>query len=298
MNQEPNNNLENTQTISNNTQQINLQQTQQLEVQSPTITENTVEIQPAITPTVDVSTPNDTTVEVDTRPHDIPIPEENEKKDFVIKSKKETVAEELKKREAKIEEHVKQANANYKPNSKVKNVLLVIFLIFIICFTIFLPDIHSFMAKLKSGQLKPVEEVKITDGTLSCSIEKSSDSLDYSHDYDFRFNNNRLESYVKTVTTKGDTTIDKDALDKLKAECNVMKNESNNIDGITVSCNSESNSIKVTEKVELANFKNDSITPTFTEAGGDYPNYSYEEDMDGIEKNMKAAGFTCERKQN
>lgn len=296
MNQETNNNLENTQTIPENTQQINLQQTQEIAVQTSTTNESVETVQPALTPTVDTTAPVDNKIEVDTKPHDIPIPDESDKKDFVIKSKKETVAEELKQREARIEEHVRQANANYKPNSKLKNALLIFFLIFIICFTIFLPDIHAFITKLKSGELKPKEEVKITDGTLYCTYKKSSEDLDYNYDYEFKFTNNRVQSYVRIVTTKGDTTVDKDTLDKLKADCNIMKNESDNINGITTSCKSESNSITVTEKIELDSYEYGSITSVYSEAGGNNPEFTYEQDMDDIEKNMKATGFTCERK--
>lgn len=296
MNQETNNNLENTQTIPENTQQINLQQTQEIAVQPSTTNESVETVQPALTPTVDTTAPVDNKIEVDTKPHDIPIPDENDKKDFVIKSKKETVAEELKQREARIEEHVRQANANYKPNSKLKNALLIFFLIFIICFTIFLPDIHAFITKLKSGELKPKEEVKITDGTLYCTYKKSSEDLDYNYDYEFKFTNNRVQSYVRIFTTKGDTTVDKDTLDKLKADCNIMKNESDNINGITTSCKSESNSITVTEKIELDSYEYGSITSVYSEAGGNNPEFTYEQDMDDIEKNMKATGFTCERK--
>lgn len=311
MNQEPNNNVENIQTVVDNTQQINLdntqtnidstqqvslQQTQEVTVQPPTTTENTQAVQPAIQPTVTVDTPVETKVEVDTKPHDVPIPDESDKKDFVIKSKKETVAEETKKREAKIEEHVRQANENYKPNSKFTVVLLVVFLVFIILFTWFLPEIHNYITKWQSGELKPKEEAKITNGTLNCTFDKSSDTLDYSYVYDFQFSKNTLISYKKEITTKGDSTLDRDTLDKLKTDCSLMKNESENIDGITVSCDNQSNSITVIEKLDLSDYKNDSITAAFTEAGGDYPEYSYEQNMDDIEKTMKAAGFTCERK--
>ena len=292
MNQEPNNNIENTQTVPNNTINNSIQQS----VVQPT-NSGVENVQPAIAPTVNVSAPIEvnTPIEVETKPHDVPIPDSTDKKDFVIKSKKETVEEETRLREARIEEHIKKANENYQPNSKFTVILLVFFLIFIIGFTWFLPQIHNFVVKLQKGDFKKQEEIKITNGTLNCIYEKSSDAFDYTYEYDFVFSKNLLNSYKKITTTKGDAAIDRDKLDLLKNDCNSLKDESSNIVGITVSCNNESNSVKVTENIELSNFKSDSITSSYTEAGGEYPEYSLEQDMDIIEKNMKASGYTCER---
>ena len=156
MNQETNNNLENTQAVPTSTPEnvVNTQAvpttaavsgaTEELEIPTAEATPTAEPVQPAIAPTVTVSSPieegkievveGQSNTEIGTQPHDVPIPDENNKKDFVIKSKKETVAEDVKAREAKIEEHVKKANENYKPNSKATNVFLVIFLTFMIVF--------------------------------------------------------------------------------------------------------------------------------------------------------------------
>ena len=317
MNQEPNNNLENTQTNLENTQ-VNVANTEpssvptqstvemapvsdvteelDLPTAAETSQENTETLQPAIEPTVNVSAPlEEQKIEVDTKPHDVPIPDESNKKDFVIKSKKETVAEDVKAREAKIEEHIKQANANYVPNSKFRNVLLVIFLVFIIAFTIFLPEIHNFIAKWQGGNLKDEEEVEITSGVLSCDFKKSSNNLDYEYIVDFRFSNKKLHSYVINTTITGDATLDMEALNTLKENCSVMSAESEKINGITVRCESKSNSIKEVESIELKNYKTDSITEAFTEAGGTFPDYTYQADITNIEKNMNAAGYNCDR---
>lgn len=320
MNQEPNNNLENTQTgieatqaqpVIDDTQTVQMppvsEATEELDLPTTTTTEAATQpMQPAIAPTVTVSTPieeekievvdGQSNAQIGTKPHDVPIPDENsDKKDFVIKSKKETVAEDVKQRQAKIEERVKKANENYKPNSKFTNAFVFVFLIFMIAFAFFLPQIREFVMKVQSGELEEKEEVKITDGKLLCNYKKSSEYLDYEYEYTFVFSKNRLETYDKSVTVKGDASLDKDTLDKMKSNCNEMKTESNKIAGITVSCNSDTNKSKTTEKIEPKDFETGSITSAYTEAGGEYPEYNYEQDMDDIEKNMKAAGFTCER---
>ena len=317
MNQETNNNLENTQAVPTSTPEnvVNTQAvpttaavsgaTEELEIPTAEATPTAEPVQPAIAPTVTVSSPieegkievveGQSNTEIGTQPHDVPIPDENNKKDFVIKSKKETVAEDVKAREAKIEEHVKKANENYKPNSKATNVFLVIFLTFMIAFCIFLPQIREFVTKWESGKLNEVPEVKITNGVLECDYERSSEELEYKYHYKFKFSKNTLESYEKSTTIRGDASIDGDKLSTLKENCNAMRRAADEIDGIEILCSAETNKVITTEKLELKDFNNESITPAYTEAGGEYPEYSFEQDMDEVEKNMKAAGFTCER---
>lgn len=323
-------NLENTQTVTENTQtnveiapvveQTNTEllentqtavqmtpvseATEELELPASTPSESTEALQPTIAPTV-TTTPvqedkvqieeGPANVDVGTQPHDVPIPDEKSKKDFVIKSKKETVAEDVKAREIKIAEHIKKANENYKPNSKFRNILLILFFIIIIAFTIFLPEIHNLVAKWQAGELNPQEEVKITTGVLTCTYNKSSDNLDYTYEVLFNFKDNKLESYEVDTTTKGDVSLDKEKLDVLKNNCNIMRAESESIDGITVSCKSESNSILVVEAVEIKDFKENTITSAYTEAGGSYPKFTYQQNMDTLEKNMVADRYTCER---
>ena len=38
------------------------------------------------------------------------------------------------------------------------------------------------------------------------------------------------------------------------------------------------------------------VTSAYIEAGGVYPEFKKGQDIDGIEKNMNASGYTCERK--
>ena len=304
MNQD-NENLENTSTNIENTVQENNNieimdvNTEPVEIEQeaikPTVSETIEPLKPEVSPNVEIEESSGNEIKVDNQLHDIPIPDEDSKKDFVIKSKKETVAEEVKLREKRIEEHIKQANENYKPNSKATNFFLIIFLIFIIVFTVFLPQIHNFVSRLQNGDFNKQEEVKIINGTLKCTYENSSSTLDYVYEYNFKFKKNLLISYDRSTTTKGDAALDEDSLNKLKDNCKIMKNESLNIDGIEVMCGIESNSVKTTEVFELKNIKTDSLTPAYIEAGGEMPEYDVERNMDDLEKNMKAAGFTCKR---
>lgn len=321
MNPEQNNNIDNTQTNLENIQP-NIENTQtNIEIDNPQVgveqttqvvppVENNIDVppiqvtastssldplQPVVVPTESTGTSEGTKISDEEKKHSAQIPDESSKKDFVIKSKKETVAEETKMREAKIEEHVRKANENYVPNSKTKNILLVFFLVFIILFTVFLPDIRSFVIRLQSGSLKPEEEIKITKGVLKCTYKKSNDSLDYEYKYDFIFNKNLLKSYDLSLEVKGDASLDKEKLDKLKSDCKTMKNESEKIEGIEVSCDSKNNSSKYVLRFDLGQFKSESITPAYTEAGGEAPSYRLGQDMDDLEKNMYAAGYTCKR---
>ena len=164
-----------------------------------------------------------------------------------------------------------------------------------IAFCIFLPQIREFVTKWESGKLNEVPEVKITNGVLECDYERSSEELEYKYHYKFKFSKNTLESYEKSTTVRGDASIDGDKLSTLKENCNAMRRAADEINGIEILCSAETNKVITTEKLELKDFNNESITPAYTEAGGEYPEYSFEQDMDEVEKNMKAAGFTCER---
>ena len=44
-----------------------------------------------------------------------------------------------------------------------------------------------------------------------------------------------------------------------------------------------------------ADLDEEKLTAAYTEAGGTYPQYQNGQDMDSIEKNMNASGYSCER---
>lgn len=247
--------------------------------------------QPALQPTVDVPTAEATT-EGEEKPHEVSMP--SQKKDFIIKSKKETVAEETKLREAKIEEHIRKANENYKPNSKLTNIALTVFLVGIIVFVIFLPQIQEFVGKLTAGQLEKQEgEDEIKDGVLTCTYVKSSESFDFEYTYVFSFSDKKLNDYSRTTITTGDASLDKEKLTELKDNCSIMKKEK--IPGIKVTCESSSNSVTVKEDFTLREIKYEDLTPAYTEAGGEYPEYSAGQSIKDTERNMVATGFKCEK---
>lgn len=215
------------------------------------------------------------------------------KKEFVIKSKKETVEEERKIRDAKIDEKIKKANENYVPNSKFKNFGLVLFFVVLIGFVIFLPEIEALVAKYKSNN--NTNEEKITTGTLVCEFSKSSENLDFDYTMEFGFSNSKLKSLSYTTEIKGDAVNDADELSSYYNSCVMIEKSVKDYEGITITCKNENNKIFQNERFSYSSLDTEKISPIFAEAGGIYPEYKYEDDIDTIEKNMDMSGYKCER---
>ena len=97
------------------------------------------------------------------------------------------------------------------------------------------------------------------------------------------------------VTTKGDQTIDADELSLLNQNCNNLREHINSLEGISVRC-SLNNGVNINEEeLRYSLIDVDKVTTAYLEAGGVYPNYKYNEDIDKVEKSMKASGYTCNR---
>ena len=147
---------------------------------------------------------------------------------------------------------------------------------------------------MTAGQLEKQEgEDEIKDGVLTCTYVKSSESFDFEYTYVFSFSDKKLNDYSRTTITTGDASLDKEKLTELKDNCSIMKKEK--IPGIKVTCESSSNSVTVKEDFTLREIKYEDLTPAYTEAGGEYPEYSAGQSIKDTERNMVATGFKCEK---
>ncbi len=159
---------------------------------------------------------------------------------------------------------------------------------------IFMPEISKYMAQVKYEK-ENANAPKIIDGSLKCQLSRSSDKFDMDFKYEFIFNDNKFKKLNFVSETKGDANLDAQELEVLYNECLTLKNVTESIDGIIVGCDYGSGKVTKTQRLDYANIEVDKAYTAYSEAGGVYPDYNYLEDMDKIEKNMKAAGYTCER---
>ena len=103
----------------------------------------------------------------------------------------------------------KKVQSEYKPPSKFKTFLLIIFFIGLIAFIMFLPEIKDYLEEFQNRG-KTEENVKITTGKLKCNKKTNTKTLDKDYDLVFHFKDNKLEKTEFSITTRGDATSDEE----------------------------------------------------------------------------------------
>ena len=197
-------------------------------------------------------------------------------------------------RTAVINEKLKQVEINYTPPSKAKVVLLVLFFIALLGFIIFLPDITSYMRALQSGGT--VEE-KITTGRLTCTLDSNTKDIDKNYELVFHFESNKLQKTSITITTRGDASLDEEKLNALADTCKQLKKNVEKIDGVSIQCEYLDGRLVETQNYDLASLDSTKLDSAFSEAGGVKPEYEKDQDIDKLERNMNASGYSCKRER-
>lgn len=195
-----------------------------------------------------------------------------------------------------VNENLKKVEVNYTPPSKGKTVSLILFFIFLIAFVIFLPEITTMINKLRSGE-QDNENVKITTGRLVCTNSTNTTNLDKDYKLTFGFTDNKLNKLDYLSTTKGDPTLDAETLDEMAERCKLLKQFTASIEGVNVTCDYSEGKLVEKQSFVYAELDEEKLTSAYTEAGGTNPQYTNGQDMDTIEKNMNASGYSCERQQ-
>ncbi len=189
------------------------------------------------------------------------------------------------------------SGTGYVPEEKVSNFkyFFTFVLILVLGGTImFMPEISAFVRQ-KQMEEESLLQPKIEDGSLKCELERNSDNFDLKYEYNFMFNNNKFKKLYYTSETKGDMNLDEKELEKLNNECLLLKETTASLSGIEVSCKLLSGTLTKTQTLDYEKIDVEQAYSAYSEAGGIYPEYTYLQDMDDIEKNMKAAGYTCKR---
>ena len=227
-----------------------------------------------------VAPPQEVSTETQTIPATVPMGQPQ-----VVGDNTTMVNENLKKVEIK----------DYTPPSKAKVFLLVSFFIVLVLFIIFLPQISSMLSN-PSSAINYQKQEEITTGRLICTLSTNTTSLDKEYENVFDFTDKKLKRTKFIINTRGDSTAESD-LDELAEKCNNLKTETDGIDGFSVRCDYSDGKLIETQVYNLETIDNEKLDAAFTEAGGVLPTYQYDQDIDGIEKNMKASGYTCERQK-
>ena len=191
-------------------------------------------------------------------------------------------------------ENLKRVEVEYKPPSKFKLVILILFFAGLIAFVMFLPEIKEYVEDFQNRGKKNETE-KITTGRLKCSLKSNTKTLDKNYDLVFKFTDNKLEKTEFTITNKGDPTSDEKELDELESSCKILEKAAESLDGLYVKCSNKTGILTEVQNMDLKELDLEKLDSAFTEAGANNPEYKYQQDMDEIEKQMNASGYTCKR---
>lgn len=174
-----------------------------------------------------------------------------------------------------------------------KRVLAILLFISLMAMIYFLPEITSYINELKEKN----NQQDISDGTLICSLKKTSENLDINVEAMFYFSNKQMYKLSYNTVSTGDKVEDATELKALNDKCLLLKDEAGQLDGVTISCslNNGVNSNKQIldyEKLDL-----NKVTSAYTEAGGIYPGeFKKSEDISKIESEMISNGYKCEKR--
>ena len=186
-----------------------------------------------------------------------------------------------------------QAASNEGGPTTFKRVLAVLLFISLMAMIYFLPEITSYINELKEKN----NQQDISDGTLICSLKKTSENLDINIEAMFYFSNKQMYKLSYNTVSTGDKVEDATELKALNDKCLLLKDEAGQLDGVTISCslNNGVNSNKQIldyEKLDL-----NKVTSAYTEAGGIYPGeFKKSEDISKIESEMISNGYKCEKR--
>ena len=181
-----------------------------------------------------------------------------------------------------------------KKTSNLKMYLSFIFLALLILMIVFLPEINTFVHDFfnkKEAENTP----SITSGHLICTLETNDSNFNYEYETDFSFKDSKLYKLTLTTKTVGDLNLDATDLSGLNASCQLLQFQTSKFDGVEVMCDLEGNTFINTQTLDYEILNRDEVTTAYLEAGGIYPDYKYEENIDDIEKDMNAQNYSCAR---
>ena len=189
---------------------------------------------------------------------------------------------------------------NYQPApvSMPKRIMSIVFIIVLFLIVMFLPQINSYVLNIMNSKNNKADTTDITSGTLRCTLDRIDDKYNISYSYDFSFTDSKLKKLSYVEATVGDALVDADDLNTKLDNCNNLKSLTNSLAGIRVICSLSNGTLTREQIFSYEDIDVSTVSSAYVEAGGEYPGeFQNDSNIDTIEKNMKTAGYSCERKR-
>ncbi len=175
--------------------------------------------------------------------------------------------------------------------SKLKTFFAIILFLFFFAFVYFLPEITDYINLKKSEK----NQTEITTGTLSCTQNKNTKTLDVNLTAVFTFVNNEITGLTYTQTSTGDKIADKEELEGLKQACVKLKEHIVGVEGISVVCGLNNGTNTTKQIIEYEKVDSDKVSTAYVEAGGIYPEFKKNEKISEVENKMASSSYKCEK---
>ena len=223
--------------------------------------------------------------------------EEEAKKAAELKAQEEAkkAAELGKKQQASAASNPQPTNQKKEKDdgpSTFKRIMAIILFLGFFAMVYFLPEISNMITNYQESK-KPKEV--ITDGVSTCKLSRTSENLDINTIAKFSIINSKLYKLEYITTTIGDKVEDEEELKKLNNSCETLKLAAGELNGVTISCSLNNGTNTTKQKLDFEKVNADEVSTAYVEAGGVYPEFKKNDNIDKIESKMRASGYECTR---
>ena len=223
--------------------------------------------------------------------------QEEAKKAAELKAQEEAkkAAELEKKQQASKASNLQPTNQKKEKDdgpSTFKRIMAIILFLGFFAMVYFLPEISNMITKYQESK-KPKEV--ITDGVSTCKLSRTSENLDINTIAKFSIINSKLYKLEYITTTIGDKVEDEEKLKKLNNSCETLKLAAGELNGVTISCSLNNGTNTTKQKLDFEKANADEVSTAYLEAGGVYPEFKKNDNIDKIESKMRSSGYECTR---
>lgn len=194
---------------------------------------------------------------------------------------------------------MQEVKVEYKEPSKFNRFIMIFIIVLMFFVIVFLDKITDFIKSFNEEQEQDIVVSDIADGSLSCSMKSSDDNFDYIYSTDFVFENRYITSLKFIQTTRGDRTLDSDALTKMYNNCISLSSELKAVDyGVSISCDSLNGTVTMTQDIDYTLLQAEKVNTLFRKYSIEFPSFDSKTKISDINDNLTSNGYICKISEN